>query len=715
MTPWREFLTRLGFEKVGEAGPRFCFQIFYHAKSKASILACEADGFLVLVGSKSYLLREISDEGLIYVRDLNQFHEDLQALFPEVHVTFSHFRDLSHPLAVLKAQGSQQTLTRLVTQQAELRGNLETTKQEIEGVQRISGFAGAPFLKSALQAKVTGLNQRAKELHEQESELANRIFKIHRLAKEYLDHGSGAIFLFSIHSNIQVARAADEVHEAAQAILAELDAYHKYQLTQKLGAKLQVRVEEFDEPALALMIQWLGGALNPRQLPRIGGSVFQDLCLAIERMVVVSSNQDLVVDGKTAAQKRLLSERVLQNFFTRLDRVAQPRSIPEGVPTSGAFLGNLLQDGRMTNVPVFVGIQLKNAYVSGTTRSGKSYLARVLVEGALVEAAVVVVLDPTGQWTGIVEPSTDPEVLARYDAFRFDPRLARGFDIQILRPDQLPPPDEICRTSFVLNLKGLLDSERLQAVKPVLEAVYHSMTTETTNLKLLLVMEEAHSLLSGNVATDAKDMARQVQTLLVRIARERVKHGVSLLLCSQGLVDFGREARIVREMVNSRFFLRSTDSAELTYVEQYAGRGAAETVKELRPGEALIHGLDFPTLTVAIRPPFSHVGEVHVAGSPTGSGKTAVQTWLAKARPQRPERSLSDLETVALELVVAHYRKQGTPMATIELVEALGLRSGKVRQQLVTALIERGLVKVTRLPSSGRGQGRQGLIPLVGE
>jgi len=50
-------------------------------------------------------------------------------------------------------------------------------------------------------------------------------------------------------------------------------------------------------------------------------------------------------------------------------------------------------------------------------------------------------------------------------------------------------------------------------------------------------------------------------------------------LISQSLSDFKEEAKIVREMINSKFFLRASDKAELEYIQDYVSKEATEILK----------------------------------------------------------------------------------------------------------------------------------------
>ena len=93
----------------------------------------------------------------------------------------------------------------------------------------------------------------------------------------------------------------------------------------------------------------------------------------------------------------------------------------------------------------------------------------------------------------------------------------------------------------------------------VLRYAYEMHDRESDRLKTLIVLEEAHSFLPENVSPDAKGEAVEVRNWIDRISREMRKYGLNLLLITQSLSDFRREARIVREATNTKFFMRATE------------------------------------------------------------------------------------------------------------------------------------------------------------
>jgi hypothetical protein len=253
--------------------------------------------------------------------------------------------------------------------------------------------------------------------------------------------------------------------------------------------------------------------------------------------------------------------------------------------------------------------------ISGTTRAGKSSAGHVAAENCIIQGVIVIALDSTRQWCGLARPASDENTLRRLDEFGIGRKHATGFDVDVYLPGaglELPrDPRELVRRSSVISTKGLDDFERCRIARDVLQVVYDHTMDQSDQMRILVVLEEAHNLLPSNVAGGkAEEMAKEVRNLILRTAREKNKYGCNQMVISQSLADFRGDARVVREMINLRIFARATDRAELEFVEHYISKDAVEVVKNLQVGEVLVHGASVPTTKVLVRPPLSEVREL---------------------------------------------------------------------------------------------------------
>jgi hypothetical protein len=417
-----------------------------------------------------------------------------------------------------------------------------------------------------------------------------------------------------------------------------------------------------------------------------------------------------VVSGAVKDQKKLVAPRLLSNFLARLPRVHVRPSHAEEPRTTGEWVGLVMDGEEVTDVPFCCPAHLKNGYVSGTTRAGKSFTARVLAENAIINGARVLIIDPTRQWCGLTLPATNKDVLHRLDDLGIGRDRATGFQARIYLPGAgVELPDDIgdlLEASSVVSMKDLDDTDRCQIARDILHAVYNQRGEETEQLRLLVVIEEAHSFLSGNVASrEAGETAAEIGMLVKRLAREKVKYGCSLLLVSQSLADFRGEGRIVREMCNSRFFMRATDRAEHEFIENYVSRDAVEIVKNLRPGEALVHSQTTPATRVRIRPPLSDVRE------PTDQELASIG-YRRPAPADQHAPALTDQERIALQHIKEHFQRTRQPMLAQEFTKRMHVGCSS-RQKLIDGLESKGLIRTVTLEPDGPGRPSQGLVPVM--
>jgi ABC-type transport system involved in cytochrome bd biosynthesis fused ATPase/permease subunit len=148
---------------------------------------------------------------------------------------------------------------------------------------------------------------------------------------------------------------------------------------------------------------------------------------------MVVPDEPIVVDHHQRQAEKHLAARVLSTVMQRLDRtqevqkaglspqVATPQSMP-------LLLGWRVDDtGRMLEPARFPLTQMVHIYISGTTGSGKSFLARVLLEEVASHKSLsILVLDPRNQSIGLLTTEDRPQVLELYELFGMKGGQARG-------------------------------------------------------------------------------------------------------------------------------------------------------------------------------------------------------------------------------------------------------------------------------------------------
>ena len=106
--------------------------------------------------------------------------------------------------------------------------------------------------------------------------------------------------------------------------------------------------------------------------------------------------------------------------------------------------------------------------------------------------------------------------------------------------------------------------------------------------------------------------------------------------------------------------------------------------------QALIYNPQFGTIKVAIRPPFSKVIELSSA---------QLRQLISSTSDSRPGGS--DEEERLLEVIRRHFEETGQPVNVTQAMEAIGIASGRKKQQLVDGLEQRGLIRSEKLKQRG--------------
>ena len=210
------------------------------------------------------------------------------------------------------------------------------------------------------------------------------------------------------------------------------------------------------------------------------------------------------------------------------------KSIPRSADRA-AFVGKVAE----TPINSYIGLDKLQTHtlIAGATGSGKTVGAMDVVEEALDKKVSVIVFDPTGQWTGYLRKSTQTNMLDRYRFFGMSPKSAKAYEGNIYKitdpKEQIDIKEHIKPGKItVFVVKDLKPKEIDVLVTTTVEQVFRANLPETGKLKLLMVYDEVHRLLSKFGGSGAGLIQ------LERGAREFRKWGVGLVLISQVLSDF---------------------------------------------------------------------------------------------------------------------------------------------------------------------------------
>ena len=270
------------------------------------------------------------------------------------------------------------------------------------------------------------------------------------------------------------------------------------------------------------------------------------------------------------------------------------------LPREGNMLGRIATDdwklGDFLYLPLRDHAQ-KGVLVSGASGAGKTIAAKVIVEELLEDEIPVLVFDYTGQWQRLLEKNTNEEMLDRYAEFGMR-RSPKGFKGHVVQ--SAPQLDELLTSGVtIVNLSGIYDSaERVGKVAQILDQLleYFQFQGDSDDLRLLIVVEEAHLWMSKDVP---KDAARFLNSA-VRLLR---KKGVGVMLVSQKISDFDPA---MRSAMNTSILFRTKYEGDLKAIARMLGSEASEIIPRLPVGYSVFHLADVgDPFALAWRPTYS--------------------------------------------------------------------------------------------------------------
>ena len=230
-----------------------------------------------------------------------------------------------------------------------------------------------------------------------------------------------------------------------------------------------------------------------------------------------------------------------------------------------------------------------HAIVAGATGMGKSISAQVLVEEALMKNVAVIVFDPTAQWSGMLRKCEDKRMMSFYPKFGLKPSDARGFPGNIR---QINHAREIIEVEKYIN-PGQIQILALNKLDPkdidifiasVIRQIFKSDPKEAQELKVLLVFDEVHRLLSKFGGSGEGFL--QIE----RACREFRKWGMGVILISQVLSDFVGE---VKANINTEIQTRTIEESDLERIKTKYGEEFLKSLVRAEVGVAMFQNAEY--------------------------------------------------------------------------------------------------------------------------
>ncbi len=708
-----------GFEPIGTIDYNLRISLWWHARSRLQVTIISMDEWRVVQASKPYLLTAVGEDGELYARDLGPLEEYLTTHFPELHISMASFRDPTLNLVrrrIAETRPSHAKPTGNLSAE-ELRDRYDQVTEDadaararlhrIDGLRRLNR-GRATFLDRHLRSQVNVQRNHLQELVGEAKVVREQHAVQQQLEREYLTKASAICVLFVCGSNLHLAESDQTFRDALTSVTKEILDLHRYQVQQKLqGGKLHIYVEESPAPAVSLLTHTTRSLLNPRQLDRLGPEL-RSLAEAVEQHLMVMPREDIRVSGSVVDQRKLVTSRILQRFLGRLRKVppATNRSTESPRSDMPVWIGNVVGSATGYGGPWELPLdKTVHIYVSGKPGVGKSFLVRVVVEGAaLYQELAIVILDPRNQWLGLRCPEDRPEILAAYKSFGLSRSDARSFDFTYHRvdgDDAAPLPADVAKLAVgrhIISFKGMDDAGRCATSARIVEALFGKYNrSESPKPRLLMVYEEAQLFTTAGVPREARDEALRSELAIDRVVREGRKYGVNVLLLSQSALDLSRAAATIRQNITTRIFLHSS-GREVEFAADFLPDG--KQITELPRGQAFVCNPEWGAVRIAVRPPLSKVFEP----------EDKVTKSLAGA-PHQAATSLSNAAGAVLELARKHYEQTGAHARLSWIAERLRISSRRELQRVVKELERASVARRESLRERGRPSV---IIPLPG-
>jgi len=278
-------------------------------------------------------------------------------------------------------------------------------------------------------------------------------------------------------------------------------------------------------------------------------------------------------------RKRLIKK---MKYRSLLNMKFLPRKTPQSIK-----IGKIAE----TNKESYLDIdELKtHTLIAGSTGSGKTVAAQDIAEEVLNKNSSVIVFDPTAQWSGFLRKCEDKTMLNNYFKFKLNTSQATAFKGNIYTITD--PKEKINVKEFILPgqitifcLNKLHSKDIDTVVTSTIQQIFDANLEESKTLKLLLVYDEVHRLLS-KFGGSGKGVLQ-----LERACREFRKWGVGLVLISQMLGDFMEE---IHANIATEIQMRTKHLADLERIKKKYSKQILKIAHESPTGVGMVQNSQY--------------------------------------------------------------------------------------------------------------------------
>jgi len=702
---FEDILNTLGFVNIGSLRYRIELKVWWHQEYCIQIIVLPLGSRCLLKGFKDYYLKSITQEGESWAREIGPLQDFLESCLPEIHISFSHFRDITSKHSMLQIQRrygqGHENLNISIEKIASLQRQLNDMTSQLHSNEQMIKLTdnSSDLMHSYIRHQGITLKSDIVKLQEDIAQKKEKLSLLENLQREYQNKGSAACYSFSFSSNLQAVDSPYEFKDAISSVVKELQDLHRYQVSQKLnGGRLNIHIEEAKEPVITWLEEWFGGSFAPRQMARVD-KYFSMLQNAIQEQTMITAKADIEVNGSVKEDKKLLAAHVVSAMVHRMDRTDKSDASLENIPPRNMpiTIGLVVSNGQPTTKPCTLPFaQFNNFYISGITGSGKSFTGRVIIEAVADYNDVnILVIDPGNQFAGLLVPEDREDIIAKYTEFGLKKDSASGFKFNYYAPafsfsPKLPTYlGELATGRSIVCLKNLDDEKRCRYFADIVNAVFKVLSNEESEgPKLFIVVEEAHRFTKKRVAEDAKTAGEQAEIALDRLIREGRKFGISVNPTSQSIKDFSRDFASIRQNTTTKIFMHNSDR-EIDYAADFIGDG--RQITRLKPGTGIFYNPTWGSIEVKVRPPFSKVWDF-----------SEQETMKILAKKADSKKTLSHQAGHLLAAIENYYNQTHKELNLSQLGQLTGITSKRTLQALIGELEQAGNIRTCKLAERGQ-------------
>ncbi len=248
-----------------------------------------------------------------------------------------------------------------------------------------------------------------------------------------------------------------------------------------------------------------------------------------------------------------------------------------------AYLGLLAE----TNYKVYINIDefVKTTIISGATGNGKTVAGQVISEELLLKNIPVIAIDPTNQWTGFKNKLENEKMLKRYSKFSL--LNPRNFNVDIIRFEESKNfniNEAIAKNKLsVFAAKELTPKELDSLILDITKNILGAELLKTNEIKLLLVIEEAHRALA-RYGSPEKGFSKLIASL-----EKFSESGIGVVFISQLLSDFKEGVKLIDNHIQ----MKTSYESDLKMIEDKFGKDRRKSLEKAEVGIGLFRNPNF--------------------------------------------------------------------------------------------------------------------------